>query len=329
MLDSILPWQEKLRQQMVTNPHPAHAYLLYGKKGIGKHLFADQLTRYWLCLTPNHKLPCGYCKSCHLLATSGAHPDFFQLIPTESDFIKVDQVRELVDFVNQTSQISKGKVVVIEPAEALNLNAANALLKSLEEPNGNTRFILVSHQPGQLLATIKSRCIQQLCPMPSKEQALTWLQSQLTSLSTQELTQLWLLAGHTPLYALELYEQDILQQRQRVVADIKKILKQQIVAGQIVESWTNIPLIIIYDWFCSWLHIILSYQLTHDDSQLGMADMAKVLVYMANKIAPMKLLALQQELLTERQKVLRKANFNKLLLLESLLIRWNNLLTTR
>ncbi len=329
MLNELLPWQQALWQQMVTNPKPAHAYLLHGRKGIGKQQFAERLAYYWLCLTPNNQQPCGHCKSCHLLATSGAHPDIFWLMPEDSEFIKVDQVRMLIDFINQTPQISPCKVVLIEPAEALNLNAANALLKSLEEPAGNSRLILVSHQAGQLLPTIKSRCIQQLCPTPNQSSALQWMQQQLTDIDSEQLEQLLILAGSAPLYAVELYQQGILEQRQQVVEDIKKLLKHQLAASQIAESWNDIPLLLLFNWFCDWLHCILCYQATKDINTLGMTDMQKVLNYLADKASPEKVTQLQEKLLRERQKVLAKANLNRVLLIESVLMGWSNLLTTR
>jgi DNA polymerase-3 subunit delta' len=98
-------------------------------------------------------------------------PDNFVLEPEEADKpIKVDQVRELVAFVVQTAQLGGRKVVLIEPVEAMNVNASNALLKSLEEPSGDTVLLLVSHQPS-LLPTIKSRCQQVTCPQPSLAQS--------------------------------------------------------------------------------------------------------------------------------------------------------------
>lgn len=328
MLSELLPWHANLWQRMVNNPHPAHAYLFHGKKGIGKHLFAKRLGHYWLCLSPENQQPCGHCKSCHLLASSGAHPDIFYLSPEDSEFIKVDQVRGLVDFINQTPQLSSCKVVMIEPAEALNLNAANALLKSLEEPAGNTRIILVSHQIGQLLATIKSRCIQQLCPTPDKQHALQWMQEQLTAVDSEKLAILWELAGFAPLYAVQLYQQGILEQRQQVVEDLKKLLKQQLVASQVAEGWNEVPLLLLFNWFCDWLHLIVRYQVTQQMSDLGSADMQKVLGYLADKAPQAKLMELQDWLLQERQKVLAKANLNRVLLLESVLIRWINLVVT-
>lgn len=329
MLDKLLPWQQMLWQQMVSNKKLAHAYLFYGKKGIGKYLFAERLAHYWLCLSPVHEQPCGQCKSCQLLLGSGAHPDIFHLMPEDSEFIKVNQIRALIDFINQTPQISPCKVVLLEPAEALNLNAANALLKSLEEPAGNSRLVLVSHQIGQLLPTIKSRCIQQLCPLPKQEDALLWMGEALPDLTKEQLSQLSMLAGNAPLYAVELYQQGILAQRELVVADMKKLLKQQVVVSQVAEAWNAIPLLVIFDWFCQWIHTILCFQVTGDKNTLGAEDMQKVLGYLADKSTPENVRQLQDKLLQERQKVLAKANLNRVLLLESVLIDWINLLQAR
>ena len=162
----VYPWQENLWQQLAGRAQHAHAYLLHGPAGIGKRALAERLMARLLCLSPSGLDACGNCKSCHLLA-AGTHPDNFVLEPEEADKpIKVDQVRELVEFVVQTAQLGGRKVVLLEPAEAMNLNAANALLKSLEEPSGNTVLLLISHQPSRLLPTIKSRCVQQACPLP-------------------------------------------------------------------------------------------------------------------------------------------------------------------
>ena len=138
---------------------------------------ADNLVALLLCQHPAGGRACGQCKGCQLLA-AGTHPDFFLLEPEEPEKpIRVDQVRELVDFVVQTAQLGGRKVVLLEPAEAMNLNSANALLKSLEEPSGDTVLLLISHQPSRLLPTIKSRCVQQACPQPSAEQSRAYLAS--------------------------------------------------------------------------------------------------------------------------------------------------------
>ena len=169
------PWQDSLWQQLAGRAQHAHAYLLHGPVGIGKRDLAERLMASLLCQRPVSLEACGECKSC-LLLKAGSHPDNYILEPEEADkAIKVDQVRELVDFVVQTAQLGGRKVVLLEPAEAMNLNAATALLKSLEEPSGNTVLLLISHQPSRLLPTIKSRCVQQGCPLPSEAMSLAWL----------------------------------------------------------------------------------------------------------------------------------------------------------
>lgn len=180
------PWQEPLWQQLASRPRHAHAYLLHGPAGIGKRDLAERLMARLLCQQPAGLEACGQCKACHLLA-AGTHPDVFVLEPEEADkAIKVDQVRELVSFVVQTAQLGGRKVVLLEPVEAMNLNSANALLKSLEEPSGDTVLLLVSHQPSRLLPTVKSRCVQQVCPLPSLQQSLAWLAQALPEVSDEQ-----------------------------------------------------------------------------------------------------------------------------------------------
>lgn len=321
----IYPWQQGLWQQLSSRPRHAHAYLLYGPAGIGKRVLAEHLVHLLLCQRPEAGKACGGCKACQLLA-AGTHPDYFLLEPEEPEKpIRVDQVRELVQFVVQTAQLGGRKVVLLEPAEAMNLNAANALLKSLEEPSGDTVLLLISHQPSRLLPTIKSRCVQQACPQPTAEQARTWLAGSLPGESTEALDELLVLAGGSPLTALRLQGQGVREQRAQVVEGVKKLLKQQVAPGQLAESWNGVPLPLLFDWFCDWSLLILRYQLARDEEGLGLTDMRKVVQYLADKSTQPKVLAMQDWLLLQRQKVLNKANLNRALLLEALLVQWASL----
>lgn len=319
------PWQASLWQQLANRPRHAHAYLLHGSAGIGKRALAERLRARLLCQSPSDLEACGQCKPCHLLA-AGTHPDVFVLEPEEEGkAIKVDQVRELVSFVVQTAQLGGRKVVLLDPVEAMNLNAANALLKSLEEPSGDTVLLLVSHQPSRLLPTVKSRCVQQACPMPSAEQSLAWLAQALPDVSAEQRDQLLILAAGSPLAARRLHEQGVLEQRALVVEGVKKLLKQQASASQLAEAWKSLPLIMLFDWFCDWAQLMLRYQLSRDEAGLGQADMHKVVQYLADKTPQAKLLTMQDWLLAQRQKVLGKANLNGALLLEALLVQWARL----
>ncbi|MND80437.1 DNA polymerase III subunit delta' [compost metagenome] len=316
------PWQQALWQQLAGRTQHAHAYLLHGPQGIGKRALAERLMALLLCQRPANLQACGQCKSCLLLA-AGSHPDNYVLEPEEADKpIKVDQVRDLVSFVVQTAQLGGRKVVLIEPVEAMNINAANALLKSLEEPSGNTVLLLVSHQPSRLLPTIKSRCVQQACPLPSATQSLAWLSTALPECDEQERLELLSLAAGSPLAAVSLQAQGVREQRALVVDGVKKLLKQQQSPSQLAEAWNAIPLLLLFDWFCDWSNLVLRYQLTEDEEGLGLNDMRKVVQYLAQKSGQGKVLEIQDWILAQRQKVLAKANLNRVLLLEALLASW-------
>ncbi|CAD5107799.1 DNA polymerase III subunit delta' [Zestomonas carbonaria] len=319
------PWQESLWQQLTRRERHAHAYLLHGPAGIGKRALAERLLARLLCRSPENLEACGHCKACQLLA-AGTHPDVFVLEPEEADkAIKVDQVRDLVAFVAQTAQLGGRKLVLVEPVEAMNLNASNALLKSLEEPSGDTVLLLVSHQPSRLLPTVKSRCVQMACPLPDEATGLAWLAQALPDSGEEERRELLALAAGSPLTALRLQEQGVREQRALVVEGVKKLLKQQQAPSQLAESWNAVSLLLLFDWFCDWAQLILRYQLTRDEEGLGATDMRKVVQYLADKSAQAKVLALQDWLLEQRQKVLSKANLNRVLLLEALLVQWASL----
>jgi DNA polymerase-3 subunit delta' len=323
------PWQDSLWQQLAGRKQHAHAYLLHGPAGIGKRALAERLMASLLCQRPTAHDACGECKSC-LLLKAGSHPDNYILEPEEADkAIKVDQVRDLVSFVVQTSQMGGRKVVLIEPVESMNVNAANALLKSLEEPSGDTVLLLVSHQTSRLLPTIKSRCVQQACPLPSEAMSLAWLAKALPDCAEEERIELLTLAAGSPLAAVNLQAQGVREQRALVVDGVKKLLKQQQSPTQLAEGWNAIPLLLLFDWFCDWSSLILRYQLTQDEEGLGLADMRKVVQYLAQKTSQDKVLGIQDWILAQRQKVMSKANLNRVLLLEALLVQWASLPTQK
>jgi DNA polymerase-3 subunit delta' len=321
------PWQESLWRSLAGRRQHAHAYLLHGPAGIGKRELAERLMARLLCQAPAGLDACGQCKACHLLA-AGSHPDMFELAPAaDKKTVGVDDVRELIGFVNKTAQLAGRKVVMVvePPAEEMTLAASNALLKSLEEPSGDTVLLLVSHQPSRLLPTIKSRCVQQACPLPGREASLAFLQARLPASDVAECEELLALAGGSPLTALRLHGEGVQAQRALVVDGVKKLLKQQAGVSSLAEEWNNVPLPLLFDWFCDWALSILRYQMTGDESGLGLADMRKVLQYLGDKAPRHKVLAIQDWLLAQRQKVLGKANLNRVLLLEALLVQWASL----
>ncbi len=163
-----LPWHEPLQRQVrerVDAGTLPHALLLIGPEGWGETALANWLALTLLGLSPNRD------------AATLAHPDLRWVVP-DGAVIKVDAIRELVGFAQGTPQSGTRKVAVVTDAHALNVNAANALLKTLEEPPAGTHLVLTSSHPARLLPTIRSRC-QTLTIRPDPERARAWLDEQI------------------------------------------------------------------------------------------------------------------------------------------------------
>ncbi|MGZ8984012.1 MAG: DNA polymerase III subunit delta' [Methylotenera sp.] len=207
-LSKIYPWQVQIWQQLnQSSQRMPHALLLHGRAGIGKYDFARSFSQALLCSSKNeHGLACEKCSSCSWF-NDNSHPDFRLLSPeqeTDSEEeivskkntkkktqISVAQIRELSSFLSLTSHRSNGlRIVLIHPAEALNIASANALLKMLEEPAEGVVFILVAHQLQRLLPTIISRCQKINMPTPDETQALAWLGEQGVQNAKQQLAYL-------------------------------------------------------------------------------------------------------------------------------------------
>ena len=179
----------------------AHALMIEGPSGCGKMALACAMVARLLC-REDQSQACGNCRSCKLLAGE-AHPDYFDLHPEEgSEVIKVDQVRALIAKLDLTTSISMRKVAYIHPADSMNSAAANALLKSLEEPAGDTVLILVSDNPGRLPVTIRSRCQAITVSQPDNQLARDWLKSS-SRKSEDEVSAALQAAGGSPLRAAD------------------------------------------------------------------------------------------------------------------------------
>ncbi len=217
----MLPWNGPVLDSL-RRPDLPHALLIHGVRGVGKLALAEQVAQLVLCEAGDAATrPCGACDGCRWFL-GGNHPDFRRvepeaLAPQRSDVeeeegapaakrtakpsleIKVDQIRELADFLNLGSHRGRRRVALVHPAEDMNPNSANALLKGLEEPPGGAMFILVAHRPASLLPTIRSRCVAVPVPLPARSEALKWLAAQ--GLKDAER---WLAyAGGAPLGALK------------------------------------------------------------------------------------------------------------------------------
>jgi len=270
----IHPWLEPLWRQVVqAEGRRAHALLLSGAPGQGKRDFAEAYAARVLCQNPaDSGEACGVCEGCRL-RLSGNHPDFIRVVPEAelpeeqqsggsktkpSTQIVVDQIRALRDKLSVTAHQDGTRVVLIDPAEAMNTNTANALLKLLEEPPPDTLFLLISSAPRRLLPTIRSRCQQWPFPRPQAENAEAWLKEA----AGEGYTPLLALAGGMPLAAQRLVSKNADALRTRLVADLLSMPPADpiMVAGEwdawlrakaSTEAGFDLPMLI--DWTHRWV----------------------------------------------------------------------------
>ena len=230
------PWHRAALERLLADrTRLPHALLVQGRSGIGKGEFARALANAVLCESPKGAFACGACSSCHWFS-QGNHPDYREVIPEAAEedaegeaepakadtkksvVIKIDQIRAQADFISLSTHRAGLRVLVIRPAEAMHPGAANALLKTLEEPPPSTLIVLVSDQPARLLPTIRSRCRSLVLPMPSEAEALAWLQAE----GVEDARTALAVAGGAPLLARDLASPEETQLRRKVLAELSR-----------------------------------------------------------------------------------------------------------
>ncbi len=331
----LYPWQNEPWQRWAgLRSRLPHAILLKGPQGIGKLDFAMNLAQSLLCEHPRaDSLACQECPSCHWFEQE-THPDFRLLQPdalseTEegeereggkkkpSRQISVDQVRSLADFANLSAHQGGHRVVLIHPAEAMNVNAANALLKTLEEPSGNMLIVLISHKPQQLLPTILSRCLALAMPMPAPAASSAWLKQQGITDPAAALAQ----AGFAPLTAAQLaageggsegYDRFLQEIRQPARFDALALAEQiqKIEPAQVVH------------WLQQWCYDLASAKFT--GRVRYHPELADNIKNMAKDISALDLANYQKELLVARREALHPLNAR--LQFEALLLSYRQMM---
>jgi DNA polymerase-3 subunit delta' len=209
----------------------AHALLLHGPRGIGKAAVAAAIAKGLLCEAPESDRPlhlsCGRCGSCHWY-DAGNHPDLrtVGLLTNpqgkQAWDVSIDQVRDLEDFIGMTAFRDGARIVAVDPAETLSVPAANALLKMLEEPGARTYFLLVTHRPDSLPATVRSRCRSVPVPRPSGPEQQAWLAAE-TGVAPAEAARLLAFSGDAPLHARHLADPASLTAYRRLLEAIASL----------------------------------------------------------------------------------------------------------
>lgn len=321
------PWQrdqwQQLANQIRQNRVP-HAYLLSGGAGMGKSDFAVATAALLLCENPGAQA-CGSCRSCQLLA-SGGQPDLLLLEAEEgSRQLKIDQIRALTEFAVKTSHSSRRKVIIIPDADRLNPAAANALLKTLEEPVPDTVLLLTSSRAGALLPTLRSRCLRMDFPTPARALAAAWLAEQHAVENPEALLTA---AGGSPLRALRMATDGSLQDRAKVFHGLHQLWLGKTGAMDLVMSLKNLePGQVV--WQLGQASTILIRHLLAADTESASANGLEAMTKLVETLAPTQrddllgaLLALDAAHSQAQRQLAGNTNPNQLLLLQSLVWEW-------
>lgn len=314
------PWQQQqwqyLAARAVAEQLP-HALLLVGPQGLGKFQFAYAFAQLMLCHTaPRFEKACGHCAACHWLAAN-THPDLMIIDESESSKIKVDSIRELLSWQNQSSHQGSYKIALITPAHAMNKSAANAILKTLEEPAANTLIILVSDQPSLLPATIRSRC--QMIKFSSEGHQcakIAMLQQQAVDSDPGLLLQL---TDGAPLRALQLAQSEQLAQRQQLLS---QLLDGQLDPITLAAQCNHLELTDLLQWLVDCLVDLIRVKVASHYPGLMNQDFVTHIKSLANQMSVKSLYALLDRLYQVQLQHKHGINFNRQLLIESLLCQW-------
>lgn len=302
-----------------------HALLLHGPEGIGKEDFARLAARALLCQQPDAQgLACDRCKSCQLMDAEN-HPDFTPVRSEETGkAIKVDQIRDLIKRMTLSPHFGGYRIVLIAPADQMNLAASNSLLKTLEEPQANTVIFLVTSKISRLPATVRSRCQMLRFARPDSVAALNWLKPSLQNGSQAE--QLLMAANGAPLLARQMAVDETIRFRQQVLQDLAAISAGKKQALTVAAEWLkqahDKTLQWVYHWVCDMIRIKCG-----DERFVINQDMARQLQSFAQTIDLNRLYLFLDQLSDAIR--LRQTSANELLLLEGLLLNWTYLNTDR
>jgi DNA polymerase III subunit delta' len=323
-----LPWQLPAWQQLharLMNGTLPHALLISGVSGTGKQHFAYAFAALALCRQPTDAHACGVCSACRQFAAS-VHPDFHQVtIAEDKSGILVDQIRELSQKLALTSQHRGWKIAVLIPADAMNMNAANSLLKTLEEPTADALLMLVSARPSRLPATIRSRCQAVRIATPPMDIAVDWLNQHELRPDWQALVKI---AGGGPLLAQDLAEYALIRERLQFYTMLMELRdrKRNPIACATETGTDNHALVLKL--LQTWVADLITLSTTNNPQEPGIIN-ADAFTMLQNSLMGINLRALHAFLdRINEAMALMTTPVNGQLLLENLLIDWSEGLRT-
>jgi DNA polymerase-3 subunit delta' len=320
----ILPWQEQHWDSLygyVKLGRIPQAVLITGASGLGKEALANRFAYSLLCSNVRDGGSCcGVCASC-LLINADTHPDLIKIKPDEDKkTISINQIRQVVSGTYLKPQFEAYRVIIINPADVMTIQAINAFLKCLEEPTERTLFILITDKPNKLPATIISRCQKLTVTMPEKTVLSDWLNGQ--GIHNNQGTLLNLVHGSL-LTAQQAADDTLLKQRTDCFNDWLMIAKQRNHPAIISEKWQKLPEMELVNWLISWVSDVIKCACRINADQLLNQDMVKPLQELAQQLNLRRLFGLYDLLLACRRQLETQANFQ--IMLEEILVQWQQL----
>ena len=314
-------WQEPVWDNFVAqvgNSHLPHAILISGGDGLGADKLAKAMGQYILCLSPLESVACGICRSCRLLAAN-SHPDLSEIIPEEgATQIKIDQVRRVSDSIGKTAQQGGYKVITISPAEKMNLNAANALLKNLEEPAGKSLLILVTYNMSRLLPTIRSRCAKANLVAPEKNAALDWLKQN----NIDDAEALLEEASGLPLKVMEWRFSDYPAERMRLLKMLVDVAGGAISPMLAAKQAMSLDPRMLVHCVQMWVDLMLKKQVV---ASFTAAQEFNELFKVIEHVKPARIYRYRDRVCIKRAQLESTANPNPALFVEELMLDWHAL----
>ncbi|MEY2700909.1 MAG: hypothetical protein RIQ52_1664 [Pseudomonadota bacterium] len=271
-----LPWLasawQQWRRTLASGATP-QAMLLVGPEGLGKSVLAQQMAHGLLCEQPVDDRACGHCAACRRVQ-AGSHPDLLAVSPLENArHIVVDQLRSLIASLALRPQYGQGRVVLITPADSMNIQASNCLLKTLEEPDDDTTFLLVSSHPQRIPVTVISRCQRLVVAAPSRTVSVDWLLAQ--GVAQEHIDARLAITGLAPWRALQV-DESALAYRRNVISQALQLMRHTTDPLAVAEIWSKedmSPLVILQSLVCDMIRFDLHRQapLTNEDIRTDLA----------------------------------------------------------
>ncbi|GGY82455.1 DNA polymerase III subunit delta' [Marinobacter zhanjiangensis] len=327
-----MPWLtpvlERFAQDLDQGRLP-HATLVHGERGVGKRRLAERISALLVCerRAVGSGEPCGQCRQCQLV-TGDSHPDIRVYQPEKSRMVRIDQVRALSQFAVASPQVAHFKVAIVDRADQLNINAGNALLKTLEEPAADVVLLLLQETGRPVLPTIRSRCRILPLATPRANVATGWLSAQLAGRDevpgTDDQALALHLAGGAPRLALELLDSGFLQQREAALDAFRQFMKGGVSVAVAARAFRDLGHEATLNLMEGWANDLARSMAGGDARDPGISEVVK---YLAAGNPPWRAQQLVDAIRESRRALVN--NVSPELETDRLLIQWQELMPRR